>query len=121
MKAYIDTSSLSWWQVSCRPNIFAKTKHIQSLGEPFLGGGSFTIEWTKRYPNTAVWVSDLYEPLVNFWQHVQTDGKRLRNELVQLKYRHPEPSSAKELFLESKDYLATGDNNFHSSCIILCN
>ena len=81
--------------------------------EPFLGGGSFAIEWSKRYPDTAVWVSDLYEPLVNFWQYVQTDGKRLRDELVQLKYRHPESSSAKELFLESKDYLATGDNNFH--------
>ena len=88
-------------------------KTYTEFREPFLGGGSFAIEWTKRYPDTAVWVSDLYEPLVNFWQHVQTDGKRLRDELVQLKYRHPEPSSAKELFLESKDYLATGDNNFH--------
>jgi len=73
--------------------------------EPFLGGGSFAIEWSKRYPDTAVWVSDLYEPLVNFWQYVQTDGKRLRDELVQLKYRHPESSSAKEVLLESKDYL----------------
>lgn len=89
-----------------------KDKTYTEFREPFLGGGSFAIEWTKRYPDTSVWVSDLYEPLVNFWQHIQTEGTRLRDELVQLKNRHPEPDSAKELFLQSKDYLATGDCNF---------
>ena len=40
--------------------------NYDELREPFLGGGSFAIEWTKRYPNTKVWVNDLYEPLTNF-------------------------------------------------------
>ena len=53
-------------------------KTYTEFREPFLGGGSFAIEWTKRYPDTSVWVSDLYEPLVNFWQHVQTDGSLIR-------------------------------------------
>ena len=95
-------------------------KTYTEFREPFLGGGSFAIEWTKRYPDTAVWVSDLYEPLVNFWQHVQTDGKRLRNELVQLKYRHPEPSSAKELFLSLRTIWQRVITIF-IFCIILCN
>ena len=30
--------------------------------EPFLGGGSFALEWTKRFPDTKVWVNVLYEP-----------------------------------------------------------
>ena len=35
--------------------------------EPFLGGGSVSLEITKRYPDIEIWVNDLYEPLVNFW------------------------------------------------------
>ena len=73
--------------------------------EPFLGGGSFAIWMTQRYPDMDIWVNDLYEPLVNFWQQVQDNGRQMRDELVQLKYRHCDPSSAKVLFLESKEYL----------------
>ena len=39
--------------------------------EPFLGGGSVAIEVSKRYPHLKIWVNDLYEPLYNFWRHVQ--------------------------------------------------
>jgi DNA adenine methylase len=88
-------------------------KSYDEFREPFLGGGSVAIEWTKRYPNTAVWVSDLYEPLVNFWQHLQSSGIEMRNELNQLKHRHVDHASAKSLFLESKDYLNDGKDNFH--------
>jgi DNA adenine methylase len=74
--------------------------------EPFLGGGSFAIWMSQRYPFMNVWVNDLYEPLYNFWRVVQDDGKKLRDELVQLKYKYCEPTSAKVLFLEAKEYLA---------------
>ena len=83
------------------------------LREPCLGGGSFAIEWTKRYPTTDVWVNDLYEPLVNFWQQLQMFGREMRDELVQLKHRHIDHESARSLFKDAKDYLNDGTDNFH--------
>ena len=73
--------------------------------EPFLGGGSVALEVTKRYPRINIWVNDLYEPLYNFWRVLQDEGARLHDTLNQLKYRHCEPTSAKVLFLEAKEYL----------------
>ena len=71
--------------------------------EGFLGGGSVALEVTKRYPHLQIWVNDLYEPLYNFWCEIRDDGRAVRDILVQLKYRHPEPVSAKILFTECKD------------------
>ena len=79
--------------------------------EPFLGGGSVAIHITKKYPNLKVWVNDLYEPLCNFWRVLQNDGNALYETLCDLKSRHPEPKSAKELFLKSKEYLNDESNN----------
>ena len=73
--------------------------------EPFLGGGSVAIHITKKYPHLKVWVNDLYEPLVNFWQVLQKDGVTMRNKLLELKTRCPDPASARVLFQESKQYL----------------
>jgi len=47
----------------------------------------------------------LYEPLYNFWKELQYDGSKLRDELVKLKNAHPEPVSAKQLFLDAKEKL----------------
>ena len=74
--------------------------------EPFLGGGSVALEITKRYPRIDIWVNDLYEPLYNFWRELQDNGNEIKNILLQLKQRHPDPHSAKNLFLEAKDYLS---------------
>ena len=79
--------------------------------EPFLGGGSVAIHITKKYPHLKVWVNDLYEPLCNFWRVLQNDGNALYETLCDLKSRHPEPESAKELFLKSKEYLNDESNN----------
>ena len=73
--------------------------------EPFLGGGSVAIEIGKRYPNLDIWVNDLYQPLYNFWRELQENGREMRDQLVQLKNRHPEPVSAKLLFLDAKEKL----------------
>ena len=84
--------------------------------EPFLGGGSVAIHITKKYPHLKIWVNDLYEPLVNFWQQLQMFGREMRDELLQLKYRHVDPTSAKSLFLDAKAYLARpleDSENFH--------
>ena len=64
--------------------------------EPFLGGGSVAIHITKKYPHLDIWVNDLYEPLYNFWCELRDNGRKVRDELVQLKYRHPEPSIRKD-------------------------
>ncbi|AOV58668.1 type II N-methyl DNA methyltransferase (group alpha) [Synechococcus phage S-CAM3] len=73
--------------------------------EPFIGGGSVAIEVGKRYPKLNIWVNDLYEPLYNFWCELRDHGQEMRDQLVQLKYRHCEPASARVLFEQSKDYL----------------
>ncbi len=74
--------------------------------EPFVGGGSVALEVTKRYPKINIWVNDLYEPLYNFWRELQENGNEIKNTLLQLKQRHPDHISAKNLFLDAKDYLA---------------
>jgi len=79
--------------------------------EPFLGGGSVAVHITKKYPHLDIWVNDLYEPLYNFWKVLQDDSNALYETLCDLKSRHPEPKSAKELFLKSKEYLNDESNN----------
>ena len=74
--------------------------------EAFLGGGSFALLMTQTYPHLDIWVNDLYEPLYNFWCELRDNGKKMRDQLVQLKTRHPDPTSAKVLFLEAKEYLS---------------
>ena len=81
-------------------------KGYKEYREPFLGGGSVALEVSKRYPHLDIWVNDLYEPLYNFWKELQHDGKRLQDILTELKYRHPDPSSAEKLFLDAKEYLS---------------
>jgi site-specific DNA-adenine methylase len=79
--------------------------------EPFLGGGSVALHITKKYPHLKVWVNDLYEPLVNFWQVLQKDGVTMKNKLLELKTRCPDPASARVLFQESKHYLDTDNTD----------
>jgi DNA adenine methylase len=88
-----------------------KVSDCREYREPFLGGGSVAIYITKKYPKLDIWVNDLYEPLYNFWRVLQDDGNALYETLCDLKSRHPEPESAKELFLKSKEYLNDESNN----------
>ena len=88
-----------------------KVSDCREYREPFLGGGSVAIYITKKYPKLDIWVNDLYEPLYNFWRVLQDDGNALYETLCDLKSKHPEPESAKELFLKSKEYLNDESNN----------
>jgi len=81
---------------------FPDLRNYDEFREPFLGGGSVAIHITKKYPNLDIWVNDLYEPLVNFWQQLQMFGVDLKDKLADLKSTHNNPESAKELFLASK-------------------
>jgi DNA adenine methylase len=82
---------------------FPDLRNYDEFREPFLGGGSVAIYITKKYPYLDIWVNDLYEPLVNFWQQLQMFGDDLKNELVDCKLAYNTPELAKELFLKSKE------------------
>jgi DNA adenine methylase len=78
-------------------------KNYDEFRDPFLGGGSVSLEVTKRYPNISIWVNDLYEPLVNFWQQLQLFGIDLKEMILDKRMVHHTPKFAKELFLECKE------------------
>ena len=86
-------------------NFIPNLDEYQVYREPFLGGGSVALWVTQNYPNTRVWVNDLYEPLVNFWKTLQDDGDKLQRKLMELKSRFPDQGSAKGLFLEAKEII----------------
>jgi DNA adenine methylase len=82
---------------------FPDLRSYTEFREPFLGGGSVAIHISKKYPHLKITVNDLYEPLINFWVQLQTFGKELADKLSDYKSTHPNPETAKELFLESKE------------------
>ena len=82
---------------------FPDLREYKEYREPFLGGGSVAIHVTKKYPHLDIWVNDLYEPLYNFWRVLQDSGAELAERIGELKSQHPEPGSAKDLFLKSKE------------------
>jgi DNA adenine methylase len=84
---------------------FPDLRDYKEYHEPFIGGGSVAIHVTKKYPHLKVWVNDLHPPLATFWQQVQSNGYQMEKKLQELKSRYPDQSSAKGLFLSSKDYL----------------
>jgi DNA adenine methylase Dam len=73
--------------------------------EPFLGGGSVAIYVTKMFPLLDIWVNDLYEPLINFWQQLQMFGDDLKEMILDKKMVHHTPDFARKLFLECKEDL----------------
>ena len=91
---------------------FPDLRNYDEFREPFLGGGSVAIHITKKYPFLNIWVNDLYEPLVNFWQQLQMFGYDLKSELVDLKVANNSPDEARELFIQSKERIndKTGSN-----------
>ena len=84
---------------------FPDLREYVEFREPFLGGGSVALHVTKKYPHLKITVNDLYEPLVNFWTQLQTFGDELTEKLSDYKSTHPDPPSAKELFLNSKEVI----------------
>jgi len=87
-------------------------RNYDEFREPFLGGGSVAIYITKQYPLLDIWVNDLYEPLVNFWQQLQMFGPDLCSSLTTLKSTANTPDKARQLFLVSKEKI--NDKNVSS-------
>ena len=88
---------------------FPDLRNYSEFREPFLGGGSVAIHITKKYPDLKIWVNDLYEPLVNFWQQLQMFGTDLKDKLVDIKTSNNTPVLAKELFLKAKEQVNDKD------------
>ena len=76
---------------------------VREFREPFVGGGSVSLEITKRYPHLEVWVNDLYEPLSNFWKELQHNGQDLQDAIWSKKNHHPDRETARELFITCKE------------------
>ena len=72
---------------------FPDLRNYDEFREPFIGGGSVAIYITKKYPLLDIWVNDLYEPLVNFWQVLQTFSDDLRDTLSREKSNNNNPES----------------------------
>ena len=53
--------------------------------EPFLGGGSMSIEITKKFPDMKIWVNDLYPALFTFWTVLQSNGEDMCEKLMRMK------------------------------------
>jgi DNA adenine methylase len=81
---------------------FPDLRNYSEFREPFLGGGSVAIHITKKYPDLKIWVNDLYEPLVNFWQQLQMFGVDMKNILSDLKSEYNTPDKARILFADAK-------------------
>ena len=91
---------------------FPDLRNYNEFREPFLGGGSVSIYITKKYPGLNIWVNDLYEPLVNFWQQLQMFGTDLKDKLVDVKTTNNTPDLARDLFLQAKEQI--NDQNMSS-------
>lgn len=81
-------------------------QQIGEFREPFLGGGSVAIAFTKQNPEAEVWVNDKYYYLYNFWVQLQEEGDRMSETLLALKDKNDNPESAKDLFLKCKQEIA---------------
>ena len=81
---------------------FPDFNKYKEFREPFLGGGSVALYISKMHPSLSIWVNDLYEPLINFWQTIQDDGQNLQDMIWSLKNKYPDRDSARELFTQAK-------------------
>lgn len=87
-------------------------EHIAEYREPFLGGGSPAIAFTKLFPDTPVWVNDKYYNLYCFWKILQEQGVRLYNVVNRLKQQYDTEEKAKELFLRIRKDIDEQDDMF---------
>jgi len=88
---------------------FPDLGNYDEFREPFLGGGSVAIYVAKKFPHLKIWVNDLYEPLVNFWQQVQMFGEDLQGTLLEVKSQNDDPNLARDIFNKYKEQINDKD------------
>jgi DNA adenine methylase len=77
--------------------------------EPFLGGGSMSLHFSKRYPDRQVWVNDLYVPLYNFWVILRDHGEELSDSISNIKLNNAGDDQHKSLFNKCLTDIKTQD------------
>ena len=85
---------------------------IKEYREPFLGGGSPAIAFSKKHPNTPVWVNDLYYNLYVFWKVLQSNGDDLSDFIMDKRLEYDTPEKAKELHLTIREDISYQTNEF---------
>tara|TARA_B100000287_G_scaffold9173_1_gene9006 strand:+ start:314 stop:1207 length:894 start_codon:yes stop_codon:yes gene_type:complete len=92
-------------------------QRISEYREPFIGGGSVAINFTKSNPDVPVWINDLYVPLYNFWVQLRDRGEELSQRVREEKQRTLDEgdrdkvtAKAKELFNRYKEEIDTYDD-----------
>ena len=80
-------------------------ENYEEWREPFLGGGSFPIAITKRYPDMKIWVNDLYPALYNFWTQLQSSGSEMSERLLEIKDSCVNSDVAKTILGEQKEII----------------
>ena len=90
---------------------------VSEYREPFIGGGSIAIDFTKSNPDVPVWINDLYVPLYNFWIQLRDRGEELSERVREEKQRTLDEgerdkvtAKAKELFNTYKEEIDTYDD-----------
>lgn len=85
--------------------------NIIEFHDCFLGGGSFPIYMTKRYPKLKIKVNDVYEPLYNFWIQLRDNGIEMVDKLIKIKNDNNNPELARALFTKQKEVLENINND----------
>lgn len=89
---------------------------IKEYREPFLGGGSCAIAFSKKFPDIPVWVNDKYYNLYCFWLTLQKEGKNLAEKLHSVKNELDDASDPLQAHLDyyhvMREGLNTATNEF---------
>ena len=89
---------------------------IKEYREPFLGGGSCALAFTKKFPQVPVWVNDKYYNLYCFWLTRQKEGKKLADKLHSVKDELDGSSDPLQAHLDyyhvMREGLKNADNEF---------
>ena len=87
-------------------------RKIREYREPFIGGGSPALAFTKQNPDIPVWVNDKYYNLYCFWKELQQNGDRLHRLIYDLKIEHNNPEKAREIFNRCRSEIEEQSNSF---------
>ena len=87
-------------------------KQICEYREPFLGGGSPAIAFSKRHPNVPVWVNDKYYNLYVFWKVLQEHGEELSDFIMAKRLDCDTVEKAKELHIEIREDIENERDEF---------